>query len=293
MRYAPESLMAFVEAAALGSFSAAARKLQKSQSTISAAIAHLETDLGLILFDRSGRYPVLTEEGRKVLWYAQDILDAANRLDELSIRLADDIEPRLAIVVSDTYPISPTHRLMERFASRYPDTELEILDAEASYVVDLLQRGRAQLGLLAAMADYPSDISVKRLPIRAEMALYVGKNHPMANRELLTPSQLYTARQIRLTTPSKTAEKTRPYIWSASDYMVIMEMAEQGFGWAELPQNLVRQYGGDRLKQLDVNGWPRSVPIDAVTLKQTPPGAAGLWFLEQLMKTDDDVDSDR
>ncbi len=47
MPYSPESLQAFVEAAALGSFSAAARRLRKTQSTVSTAIAHLEADLGV------------------------------------------------------------------------------------------------------------------------------------------------------------------------------------------------------------------------------------------------------
>ncbi len=46
MQYSPESLQAFAEAACLGSFSAAARKLGKSQSTVSEAIARLEIDLG-------------------------------------------------------------------------------------------------------------------------------------------------------------------------------------------------------------------------------------------------------
>lgn len=62
MRYSPEALMAFVETVSCGSFSAAARRLRKSQSTISTAIAHLEADLGFPLFDRSSRQPVLTEK---------------------------------------------------------------------------------------------------------------------------------------------------------------------------------------------------------------------------------------
>ena len=61
MHLSPESLEAFVQAVSLGSFSAAARKLGKSQSTVSEAIARLEIDLGLELFDRSGRQPQLTE----------------------------------------------------------------------------------------------------------------------------------------------------------------------------------------------------------------------------------------
>ena len=48
MRYSPEALTAFVEAVDSESFSAAARRLRKSQSTISTAIANLEADLGVI-----------------------------------------------------------------------------------------------------------------------------------------------------------------------------------------------------------------------------------------------------
>ncbi len=78
MRYSPEALMAFVETVSCGSFSAA-RRLRKSQSTISTAIAHLEADLGFSLFDRSSRQPVLTEEGKRVLSYVQAILSASDR----------------------------------------------------------------------------------------------------------------------------------------------------------------------------------------------------------------------
>ncbi|MDN6634081.1 MAG: LysR family transcriptional regulator, partial [Enterobacterales bacterium] len=55
MRYSPEALNAFVETVSAGSFSAAARRLHKSQSTVSTAIANLEDDLGVTLFDRSAR----------------------------------------------------------------------------------------------------------------------------------------------------------------------------------------------------------------------------------------------
>ena len=59
-----EVLQAFVQAATQGSFSAAARKLGKSQSTVSAAVASLEIDLNVVLFDRSSRKPTLTPAGK-------------------------------------------------------------------------------------------------------------------------------------------------------------------------------------------------------------------------------------
>lgn len=102
MHYSPEALTAFVEAAASGSFSAAARRMRKSQSTISTAISNLETDLGLTLFDRSTRQPTLTAQGEQVLGYVKAILAASSRLDELASSLSGNTEPRLTFVLSDT-----------------------------------------------------------------------------------------------------------------------------------------------------------------------------------------------
>ena len=68
-----EVLQAFVQAATQGSFSAAARKLGKSQSTVSAAVASLEIDLDLVLFDRSSRKPTLTAAGQVLLQRAEQV----------------------------------------------------------------------------------------------------------------------------------------------------------------------------------------------------------------------------
>ena len=76
MHHAPEALLAFAEAALLGSFTAAARKLGKRQSTVSEAIANLEIDLGVQLFDRSTRTPTLTDAGRALLPQVQRALEA-------------------------------------------------------------------------------------------------------------------------------------------------------------------------------------------------------------------------
>ncbi|WP_347316024.1 LysR family transcriptional regulator, partial [Ralstonia pseudosolanacearum] len=103
MRHSPEALLAFAEAAALGSFSAAARKLGKRQSTISEAIGNLEIDLGLTLFDRGTRQPTLTEAGRAMLAQVRRVLEAGEQMDRQAAQLAGGLEARLTLVVSDTY----------------------------------------------------------------------------------------------------------------------------------------------------------------------------------------------
>ncbi|MFX5016317.1 LysR family transcriptional regulator, partial [Acinetobacter baumannii] len=79
------------------------RKLGKSQSTVSEAIARLEIDLGLELFDRSGRQPQLTEAGRTLLGRVEEVLGASDRLRRVAALLAGGSEPRVTLALSDTY----------------------------------------------------------------------------------------------------------------------------------------------------------------------------------------------
>ena len=182
MRYSPEALTAFVEAVDSGSFSAAARRLRKSQSTISTAIANLEADLGVTLFDRATRQPTLTPQGEQVLSYVKAILAASERLDELAVSLSGETEPRLTFVLSDTLHPDVLEDLLVQFDRRFPHTEFECLIGEDEDVIDLLQKSRAQVGLIEARERYPTDIGSTRLPLQTAMGIYVAPDHPLAGQ---------------------------------------------------------------------------------------------------------------
>lgn len=283
MQYSPEAMEAFATAAALGSFSAAARQLRKSQSTISTAIANLEADLDLTLFNRSNRLPVLTPAGRRVLSHVQEILAAGDRLEALSLRLSDKVEPRLTIVLSDTYGQSDHIALMQEFERRYRDIELECLIAEGPDVIDLLQSGRAHLAVTAAAPSYPSGIVSARLAQPTRMGVFVAREHPLAAIGSPSAEQLAATRQIYLN--SYVGGGTRPLglAWSAPSYLMLLELTQQGFGWAELPDWLVRQYAGDTLAELTPRGWPKLLPVDALWSRASPPGPAGQWLLDSFL----------
>lgn len=283
MQYSPEAMEAFASAAALGSFSAAARQLRKSQSTISTAIANLEADLDLTLFDRTGRLPVLTPAGRRVLAHVQEILAASERLEALSVRLSDKVEPRLTVVLSDTYGQSDHLELMQEFERRYRDIELECLIAEGPDVIDLLQTGRAHLAVTAAEPGYPSGIASARLAEPTRMGVFVARGHPLAAGGSPSPEQLAAARQIYLNSYVGGGARPLGLAWSAPSYLMLLELTQQGFGWAELPDWLVRQYAGDTLVELTLRGWPRLLPVDALWSRSNPPGPAGQWLLDGLL----------
>ncbi|CAJ0788261.1 putative HTH-type transcriptional regulator YahB [Ralstonia condita] len=292
MRHSPEALLAFAEAATLGSFSAAARKLGKRQSTISEAIANLEIDLGLTLFDRSTRQPTLTEAGRAMFTQARRVLDASEQMDRLAAQMAGGLEARLTLVVSDTYQSDRYEQTLATLEQRYPDLELECLIAEHEDVVDIIQLGRAQLGLVAAQTVYPADIGAAAIAEQSEIGLFVGLQHPLARygAEEVPHAVLREARELRLNTfvdpvgPRANAAPVRsPRRWSAPSYLMLLEMAVLGFGWTELPRWLVDHFAADRLHEVRARGWPRQLPVDVVWSRQRPLGQAGAWLLETML----------
>lgn len=283
MHFSPESLEAFLQAVETGSFSAAARRLRKSQSTISAAIASLEADLGVTLFDRSSRQPVLTAQGQRVLPYVQSIIAASERLDEVAVRLADNIEPRLSFVLSDVWQTAHHESILKRFAEKFPDIEFECLIAEDEDVIDLIQSGRAHVGVLRVQPRYPLDVSVARLQAGAEMSIYLHRQHELARMDSVEMDRLHRVRQLCLKTyTDPTRQMGSGPVWTSPSLLLLLEMAEQGFGWGILPRWLVQQFGHSVLKELPVAGWPQRIEVDVLWSNKMPPGAAGRWMIDQL-----------
>ncbi|WNW11078.1 LysR family transcriptional regulator [Pseudomonas sp. DTU_2021_1001937_2_SI_NGA_ILE_001] len=289
MNYSPEALQAFVQIAALGSFSAAARRLGKSQSTLSEAIARLEIDLDLKLFDRSGRQPVLTDAGRAMLERVEDVLCAQDLLRRTAGRLAAGVEPRLTLVLSDANQFVEFETRMTELDQRFPDLEFECMFAEHGDAISLIQSGRATLGLLSAQASYPPEIGHATIAERANFGLFVAHAHPLAALETVSYQQLAEHRALRLNTlvehsvPANDLPIRGRRSWSAPNYLLLMDMAAFGFGWAALPRWLVSGYASGRLKELQVPGWPRSGPVDVIWSRQRGLGPAGAWLLDTLM----------
>ncbi|PKH21404.1 LysR family transcriptional regulator [Enterobacterales bacterium CwR94] len=285
MRYSPESLLAFVQTVDSGSFSAAARALRKSQSTVSTAVANLEADLGFSLFDRQGRQPVLTPQGERALQQIREILAASERLDELAMRMAAGVEPRLSMAISDFWQADHHEQMLRRFAARYPDIEFDCMIAEDADVIDLLQGERIHIGVIRTQPHYPVDIATSRLQVEAQMAIFIHREHALVSQSEVTAAQLEGVRQLRLNTwgQNPMPRVTGSASWSAPSYLLLLEMAEQGFGWTILPRWMVAQFGHQLLAELPVNGWPQRIAVDAVWSTRTPPGPAGRWILDQLI----------
>ena len=70
-----------------------------------------------------------------------------------------------------------------------------------------------------------------------------------------------------------------------SNYLLLLSMAVQGFGWCALPCALVEEFAAEKpLVQLAVPGWPKAIAIDLLWNKKSPPGVAGSWLRYHLQQ---------
>ena len=93
-----------------GSFSKAAKKLNRAQSAVTYGIQKLERQIGIPLFDRTAYRPALTEAGRTLLLRARRIAEEANAFRDAARSLASGLEAELTIVLDSMFPMSPVNR---------------------------------------------------------------------------------------------------------------------------------------------------------------------------------------
>src|SRR5260221_8550313 len=159
-----DQLRTFIAAADEGSFSAGGRRLRRAQSVVSQTLANLETQLGVKLFDRSSRSPVLTREGVALLAGARAVV---NRMDAFKARakgLSDGLEPELSVVVDAVFPLGQLTDAVAAFQEKFPVTPLRLYVEALGAVLQPLIEGRCAFGVMGTRPTAPPHPTADDLP---------------------------------------------------------------------------------------------------------------------------------
>src|ERR1700676_514624 len=136
-----DQLRIFIAAADEGSFSAAGRRLARAQSVVSQTLANLEGQIGVKLFDRSARLPVLTDQGRALLSNARAVAGDVDLFKAGAKSLVGGLEPELSVAVDVIFPLAPFTAAVAAFQKEFPATLLRF-DVESSAVIEPVLEGR-------------------------------------------------------------------------------------------------------------------------------------------------------
>ncbi len=165
------NLETFVWVSRLGSFRAAAEKLNTTQPAISARIALLERDLGTRVFDRRARRVLLTVKGAELLGHAERMLSLRSEM----LRVVGDpasLRGGLRLGVPETIVHTWLAELVDRISATYPSISLDI-DVDST---PNLRRGLLAGKLdLAFLGEHAPDPSLKTSPLcRYPLGWFIG-----------------------------------------------------------------------------------------------------------------------
>lgn len=284
MQWSLEQIRLFVSVAEQRSFSAVARQAQRAQSAVSNAIALLEADLGVSLFDRSsGRQPRLTEAGSALLEEARELLRQCERLDGRALALMRGQEARLRLAHDEAMPYQPVLDSLEALDQRFPSVEVQLASAAQGDVARKLLERRADLGLLFHHEQMPQALE-RRVLGSVEMVTVCAVGHPLASEPLVTRQQLARHRQL-LIAPQQSGypggEQLSPQVWRADSFYVMAELLMRGLGWAWLPRHVV-QYPAYQHQMIELcSEWtPPALVVEMVWRRDEPLGPAAQWLAE-------------
>lgn len=230
----------------LGSFSAAARALNRVQSAVSYNIKTLEEELGLELFSRDTYRPSLTSAGESIYRKARELLLNVEEIERLSKSLTQGEEAEVSLDVTPTCELGGIAKALTTISQDFPHTRINmsmevfggeglVLDEKADIsITDVVQRD-SRLELVPWQ-------KVKLIPV-------ISKRHPLASsaHEILSRAQIIN--HIQIVVGNKDAGNKNKSLgimegnqtWGVSDMSVKKALILHGLGWGNLPDYMVAQ----------------------------------------------------
>ncbi len=178
-------LRAFCQTVRLGSVSRAAEALFVSQPAISLQLQALERDLGVTLFERSGRRLTPSREGQLLFDLAQPLVEGLDGLEAVFREKVGGLDAgELNIAANSSTILYLLPRIVEHFRSQHPDIRLTLHNAITADGTDLLRSDAVDLAV-GSMVDVPADLSYAPV-YRFEPLLITPPDHPLARKPRLT-----------------------------------------------------------------------------------------------------------
>ncbi len=142
-----------------GGIARASERLHLTPQTISGQLSLLEEYLGVDLFTRVGRNLELTEYGRLVLSYADEIFSLGGELEEAIHQLPDGRPQAFKVGVVDMVPKSIAHRVLE--PALHMQEAVRMMCSEASLDTLLAELAVHRLDLVLADRPIPATVSTR------------------------------------------------------------------------------------------------------------------------------------
>jgi len=236
-----EILQAVVQ---LGGFAPAAEQLNRSQSTISYAVARLQERLGIKLLELKGRKAQLTEVGRVLLADAEPHLTGFQQLEQRARSLASGGESEIRLSVDSIFPNDRLFTVLSEFTRRFPYVHPKLRQATFLSPESEFSAHRAHLCVAALMSReyYVKPILEIRLAAVARLDHPLHALHRPLSRIDLIKHPVVTIEGVAASTPKRQPRSAAQRFLSVTTIETAIDAVRSGlcFGW--LPVYRIKPY---------------------------------------------------
>ncbi|MEZ9697929.1 LysR family transcriptional regulator [Vibrio sp. 10N.261.46.E12] len=236
MKLTLDNLTSFHTVASEGSFSCAARKLGKSQSTISGAIKNLEQDLGYLLLDRDGHTVTLTDKGKKIYALATPIISKHKELNNIANDLSNSNLTKIKVGIDLLMLNSNVKNALVEFSEEFPEVEINVVTKPSYILGDYINRKKIDIAI-----GNPYHKTIYNFNIEE---LFLVNCIWVANKEVVQDSK-FNSQKNRLLLLDGYKDIidfsiiSSHNIWVLDDISTILELCSAGKGIALLPQHII------------------------------------------------------
>lgn len=284
-----EQVVMFVNSSEKGSFSAAARSMKKSHSAISTAIANLESDLGVQLFDRSAKYPTLTADGERFYQQSILLLRQIERMQGAASSSIEEVEQNITIGLEELVPLAIVETTIEKTASRFPYTNISVIRGSGEYLRSQLENGEVNVvvasndsGMTRALDFY----AIVELPL----VTVCSPDSELADLDFVDNETLLGTRQLCCTSMLENpilqlSIKVSPEVWQITDQDDLLKLVEQGLGWAAVPRIMAEErvaLGSLKIFQAEFSCTEQSLLIDLLVAPSNSKGPVQKYIEDEL-----------
>jgi DNA-binding transcriptional LysR family regulator len=272
-----QQLNVFKVVAENGNITLAAKKLHMSQPSISLQIQSLESQYGVILFNRSNKGVYLTEAGKLLYQYTIKVLDLLQEAQERVAELGADLRATITIEATFTVGEYLAPRIMAYLYQARPelDVKLRIANTENTYQ-NVLEKN-VQLGLIEGPVQAHRELVVEKF-WEDELVVVAPYFHSWAKRDQVTLEELKKEKFILREEGSGTRKVVENALaarglnmeemnvgMELGSIQAIKEVVAAGLGISILSGLTVRKNCEARLfKTLQIEGGPISRPLSLV-----------------------------